>query len=72
MKVKGNLPDNHGPYNRLIPQKKPISETNIKKESPEMLEDRAKPDSEFVELEGGFTMYPAEILNFSDGSDNPV
>jgi len=72
MKVKGNLPDNHGPYNRFLPQKRPISDTNIKKANPEMLEDRANPDSEFVELEGGFTMYPAEILNFSDGSDNPI
>lgn len=40
--------------------------------NPEMLEDRAKPEDAFVELEGGFTMYPSEILDFSDGTDNPV
>jgi len=25
-----------------------------------------------IELEGGFTMYPAEVLEFSDGTDSWV
>lgn len=71
MEALGNLPDNPGPNRRYTP-KKSISETNIKRPHPEMLEDRAKPEADFVELEGGFTMYPSEILEFSDGTDNPI
>ncbi len=69
MKIRGNIPDNHGPYSRL-PKKHSISETNLRPMSPDMLMDRADPDAEFVELEGGFTMYPSEVLGFSDGSDS--
>ena len=69
MKVRGSIPDSHGPYSR--PQKKrPISETNLRRASPDMLEDRADLDADFIELEGGFTMYRSEVLGFSDGSDS--
>ena len=72
MEVRGNLPDNPGSNRRYTPKKQSISETNIKRPHPEMLENRAKPEADFVELEGGFTMYPSEILEFSDGTDNPT
>jgi len=38
----------------------------------EMLHDRAKPEADFVELEGGFTMYPSEIQGFSSGDDSTI
>jgi len=72
MEVRGNLPDRPGPNRRYTPKKQSISETNIKPPPPELLENRAKPEADFVELEGGFTMYPSEILEFSDGTDNPT
>ena len=72
MEVRGNVPDSPGPNRRYTPKKQSISETNIKRPSPELLENRAKPEADFVELEGGFTMYPSEILEFSDGTDNPT
>jgi hypothetical protein len=69
MKIRGSIPDSHGPYSRL-PKKRPISETNLRRMSTDMLMDRADPDADFIELEGGFTMYPSEVLGFSDGSDS--
>lgn len=70
MEIRGRVPG--VPGRRYVPKKRSISETNIKKMSPDMLRDRAELESEFVELEGGFTMYPSEILGFSDGSDNTM
>jgi len=61
------LPDNS--YKRA--QKKNTStETISKNGNPKNLHEKTKPDDGLVELEGGFTMYPAEILNFSEGSDS--
>ncbi len=70
METRGNLSDNAGPRKRYAPKKLSISETNIKPMGPEMFVDRAKPEADFVELEGGFTMYPSEIQEFSDGADS--
>ncbi len=72
MERRGNLPDNPGINRRYIPKKQSISETNIKRPSPEMLQDRVKPEADFVELEGGFTMYPSEIQEFSSGNDSTL
>lgn len=71
MEKRGNLPDSPGINKRYIP-KKSISETNVKRPPPEMLQDRAKPEADFVELEGGFTMYPSEIQEFSSGNDSTL
>jgi len=72
MDIKGNLPGNPGIRKKYVPKKLSISETNIKPMSAEMLVDRAKPEADFVELEGGFTMYPSEIQEFSDGTDSTL
>ena len=72
MDIKGNIPNNPGINKIYVPKKLSISETNIKPMSPEMLVDRAKPESDFVELEGGFTMYPSEIQEFSGGTDSTL
>ena len=70
MDIRGNLPDNPGTNKKYVPKKRSISETNIKRPPPEMLQDRVKPEADFVELEGGFTMYPSEIQEFSSGTDS--
>lgn len=72
MEIRGNLPDNPGINKRYVPKKHSISETNIKRPPPEMLQNRAKPEADFVELEGGFTMYPSEIQEFSGGTDSTL
>ena len=72
MDINGNIPQNPGTNKKYVPKKLSISETNIKPMSPEMLVDRAKPESDFVELEGGFTMYPSEIQEFSGGTDSTL
>ena len=72
MEIRGNLPDNPGINKRYIPKNRSISETNSKRPSPETLQDRANPESDFVELEGGFTMYPSEIQDFSSGNDSTL
>ena len=48
------------------------TETNSVNGNPKKLEKKSKPDDGMVELEGGFTMYPSEILDFSAGSDSYV
>jgi|GEM_PF-1877142 len=72
MEIRGNLPDNPGINKRYVPKKHSISDTNIKRPPPEMLQDRAKPEADFVELEGGFTMYHSEIQEFSGGTDSTL
>lgn len=72
MDIKGNIPQNPGTHKRYVPKKLSISETNIKPMGPEMFVDRAKPEADFVELEGGFTMYPSEIQEFSGGTDSTL
>ncbi len=71
MEHKGSISENSGPNRRYIPKKRSISETNSKRMSEEELLRSAEPDRGFIELEGGFTMYPSEVLGFSDGQDNP-
>lgn len=48
------------------------TETKSANGNPKKLEKKSKPDDGMVELEGGFTMYPSEILDFSAGSDSYV
>ena len=72
MEIRGNLPVNPGINKRYVPKNHSISETNIKRPPPEMLQDRANPEADFVELEGGFTMYPSEIQEFSSGDDSTL
>jgi len=72
MDIRGNLPQNPGIHKRYVTKKLSISETNIKPMSSEMLADRANLESDFVELEGGFTMYPSEIQDFSIGTDSTL
>ncbi|NCB73629.1 MAG: hypothetical protein EOM51_02660 [Clostridia bacterium] len=63
---------NFGIRGKKPPKRLSISETNLKPISFEMLRDRAKPEADFVELEGGFTMYPSEIQEFSNGDDSTI
>ncbi len=72
MEHRGTIPEGSGPNRRYTQRKRSISETNVKRMGEEELLHGAEPESDFVELEGGFTMYPSEILEFSDGTDNPV
>lgn len=72
MEHSGTIPEGSGPNRRYTQKKRSISETNSKRMSADELLHSAEPESDFVELEGGFTMYPSEILEFSDGTDNPV
>ncbi len=67
-----NLNANFGIRGKYTPKKLSISETNLRPISFEMLRDRAKPEADFVELEGGFTMYPSEIQEFSNGDDSTI
>lgn len=72
MEHRGTIPEHSGPNRRYVPKKRAISETNSDRMSEEKLLRSDEPEREFIELEGGFTMYPSEVLGFSDGSDNPV
>jgi len=72
MEHRGTIPEGSGPGKRYTPKKRSISETNVERMSEDELLHGAEPERDFVELEGGFTMYPSEILEFSDGTDNPV
>ncbi|MBP8639342.1 MAG: hypothetical protein KBI01_00360 [Oscillospiraceae bacterium] len=72
MEIRGNLPENPGINKRYVQKKRSISETNTKRPSLDALQDRAKPEVDFVELEGGFTMYPSEIQDFSSGNDSTL
>ncbi|MEA4896304.1 MAG: hypothetical protein VB064_13750 [Oscillospiraceae bacterium] len=72
MEHRGTIPEGSGPNRRYTQKKRFISETNARHMSAEELLSSAEPERDFVELEGGFTMYPSEILGFSDGNDNPV
>lgn len=57
-------------------EKKEINRKNVSTEkiskngNPKNLHVKSKPDDGMVELEGGFLMYPAEILDFSEGTDS--
>jgi len=72
MEKRKNLNANFGIRGKYPPKKLSISETNVRPMSFEMLKDRAKPEADFVELEGGFTMYPSEIQEFSSGDDSTI
>jgi len=67
MAVNKALPDNSRKHVR---KKNASTETISKNGNPKNLHEKTKPDDGIVELEGGFTMYPAEILDFSEGSDS--
>ena len=72
MEHRGYIPESAGPNRRYTQKRRAISETNSERMSEERLLRGSEPESGFIELEGGFTMYPSEVLGFSDGSDNPV
>lgn len=72
MDKRKKLNANFGIRSKFLPQRHSISETNLRPVSFEMLKDRAKPEADFVELEGGFTMYPSEIQDFSNGDDSTI
>ena len=67
MTVNKSLPDNS---EKRAQKKNTSTETISKNGNPKNLHEKTKPDDGLVELEGGFTMYPAEILDFSEGSDS--
>lgn len=68
MKVSGHLPIDVDDPKKYSPKKN--TETRTKNGNPKQLHEKSKPDDGMVELEGGFTMYPSEILDFSEGSDS--
>ena len=55
---------------RYTMKKNSFTETNSINGNPKKLEEKSKPDDGLIELEGGFTMYPSEILDFSGGADS--
>lgn len=67
MAVNKALPDNS---DKRAQKKNTSTETISKNGNPKNLHEKTKPDDGLVELEAGFTMYPSEILDFSEGSDS--
>ncbi len=70
MAIKDALTDDSGNIGKQINKKNSSTETISKNGNPKNLHPKTKPDDGMVELEGGFVMYPAEILDFSEGSDS--
>ncbi|MGI5985696.1 MAG: hypothetical protein GXY01_08455 [Clostridiales bacterium] len=71
MEVRGNVP-NEEAFKKFRAKKRTLTETRTVNNNPKKLEEKSKPDDGMIELEGGFTMYPAEVLEFSDGTDSWV
>jgi len=70
MAVNKALPDNSVNSGKHALKKNTSTETISKNGNPKNLHEKTKPDDGLVELESGFTMYPSEILDFSEGSDS--
>jgi len=68
MEHRGNIPDGVDKSKKYGQKKN--TEKISKNGNPKELKEKSKPDDGMVELEGGFTMYPSEILDFSEGSDS--
>jgi hypothetical protein len=67
MSVKDALDENS---ESTIKKQNTSTEKISKNGNPKNLHPKSKPDDGMVELEGGFVMYPAEILDFSEGTDS--
>lgn len=65
-----NYPEDREDFKRYTMKKNSFTETNSINGNPKKLEEKSKPDDGLIELEGGFTMYPSEILDFSGGADS--
>ena len=70
MAIKDALPDEPEGFEKQIKKRNSSTEKISKNGNPKNLHQKSKPDDGLVELEGGFVMYPAEILDFSEGTDS--
>jgi len=72
MDLNDYYPEDRDTFKRYTPRKNAYTETNSVNGNPKKLQEKSKPDDGMVELEGGFTMYPSEVLEFSEGADSWV
>ena len=66
MAIKDVLPEEPAGSEKQIKKRNSSTEKISKNGNPKNLHQKSKPDDGLVELEGGFVMYPAEILDFSE------
>lgn len=72
MEVRGSLASGKGTSGKYAPKERILTEKITKNNNPKKLSEKSKPDDGMIELEGGFTMYPSEIFDFSEGTDSWV
>jgi len=70
MAIKDVRPEEPAGSEKQIKKRNSSTEKISKNGNPKNLHQKSKPDDGLVELEGGFVMYPAEILDFSEGTDS--